>query len=430
MRHKVIALLAALLLAPVFADAEAQARSYGEMFADSTLRIDFTFSGSCYSHIAPTIAFSSLTKYSGWGGRRVNLDSTLREGTADVTLTTMTGDTIYRNPFCTLFQEWLVSEDYSGPKAMEGTVLVPFPRDSVNVTISLRNNRRTTVSRATLRVTPDDILIADHTSRVPLPHTYVYRGEYPDSAKICVAILAEGYTEAEMPLFHQRAREAVDAIFDHEPFASMADRFDFIAVETPNAGSGVSVPAQGVWTDSAFGSHFSTFYSDRYLTTSNVHDLYDAIEATHAGHLIVLANTEEYGGGGIFNFYTLTAADNKMFREVVVHEFGHSFAGLADEYYYDNDIMDGTYPLDIEPWEPNITTKTDFAAKWHRLVDEGKADLVEGAGYRANGIWRGSHDCRMRTNTAPEFCPVCQSAIRDIILWYTENAVSDKHFPD
>lgn len=417
---KVGALAGALLTASCLTGSYARTSAFSEVFADSTLRVDFTFSGDCSHTAHPTIAFSSLSKYKGWGGRHVNLDRTLREGATDVTVTTMDGDTIYRNPFCTLFQEWLVSEDFSGPKAMEGTVLVPFPRDSVDININLRDNRRTTVAKASLRVDPADILIADHTGRMPLPHTYVYRGDNPDSAKICVAILAEGYTVDEMPEFHSHAREAVDAILDHEPFASMADSFDFIAVDTPSAQSGVSIPAKGLWLDTAFGSHFSTFYSDRYLTTSNVRKLYDAIVATPAQHLIVLANTEEYGGGGIFNFYTLTAAKNELFREVVVHEFGHSFAGLADEYFYENDIMQDSYPLDIEPWEPNITTKVDFSSKWQKLIDEGKAGLIEGGGYLSKGIWRGFQDCRMRTNKAPEFCPVCQEAISEIIEWYTK----------
>lgn len=399
--------------------AYAESAKFGDAFADTTLRVDFILSGSCTAGSTPTIAFSKLAKYKGWCGRYVNLNTSLREGAADVTVTTLAGDTLYRNPFCTLFQEWLVSDDTSGPKAMEGTVLVPFPRNAVNITIDLRNNRRTTISRATISIDPSDILITDLTQKPPLPHSYIYRGDYPDSAKIHVAILAEGYTAAEMPKFRQRAREAVDAILDHEPFASLADRFDFIAIETPGNDSGVSIPAKGLWADTAFGAHFSTFYSDRYLTTPNVHKLYDALTSIQAHHLIVLANTDEYGGGGIFNFYTLTAADHENFKEVVVHEFGHSFGALADEYFYPNDIMDGTYPTDIEPWEPNITTQIDFARKWPALIEQGRASLIEGGGYREKGIWRGSRNCRMRSNSAPAFCPVCEAAITEIINWYT-----------
>ena len=412
-------LAAATLLIGALAAPHAQAGDYQTNFADTTLRIDFAFSGACDGS-APTIAFSELSKYKGWGGRRVNLTHALSKGAADVTMTDpATGDTLYINPFNTLFQEWLVSGDESGVRTMEGTVLLPYPRKKVDVTINLRDNRRQTVASSTLKVDPLDILIADHTSRLPQPHSYLYRGENPDTAKISVAILGEGFTAEEMPKFMDKAREAVDAILDHEPFASMADSFDFIAVETPSRDSGVSVPRTGLWLDTPFGSHFSTFYSDRYLTTPHVHDLYDAITSTPAQHLIVLANTDEYGGGGIYNFYTLTTAGNEAFHPVVVHEFGHSFGALADEYYYEGE-MDNTYPLDIEPWEPNITTKVDFNQKWQNLIDEGRSGLIEGAGYRAKGIFRGNEDCRMRTNTAQAFCPVCQQAIREQILWLTK----------
>ncbi len=45
--------------------------------------------------------------------------------------------------------------------------------------------------------------------------------------------------------------------------------------------------------------------------------------------------------------------------------------------------------------------------------------LYEGGGYQSKGVWRGAEDCRMRTNSAPVFCPVCQQAITDIIDFYT-----------
>lgn len=390
----------------------------GAIFADSTLRVDFILSGDAAS--APSIAFGQLSKYTGWGGRQARLDSLLREGAADVTMTTMAGDTLYRNSFCTLFQEWLVSGDTAGPRAMEGTVLVPMPRDSAVVTVTLRDNRRTPRACASLRISPDDILIADRTGRPEYRSTTIHEGKRLQGSKIRVAILPEGYTKGEMKKFRADASTAVGAILSHEPFKSLADRFDFIAVEVPSAQSGVSTPANGDWRDTAFGSHFSTFYSDRYLTTPRVHALYDAAAPTGAQHIIVLANTDVYGGGGIFNFYTLTAAGHEQFAPVVVHEFGHSFGALADEYFYENDILDGTYPLDVEPWEPNITTRVDFPSKWAALTASGEAALIEGGGYRSKGIWRGSDDCRMRTNSAPGFCPVCRHALTDIIIWLTE----------
>lgn len=391
---------------------------FHDSFQDSTLRVDFVLSGNPDgSNIS--VSFQDRTLTSGWGGRRSHLAERLREGAADaVMVCDRTGDTIYSQPFCTLFQEWLVAGDTVGPAAMEGTVLLPYPREKATLTVTLRDNRRNAIARSALRIDPADILIADLTRRRPLPHTYIYKGDMPDSAKIHVAILADGYRREEMPRFLEHARDAVDAILDHEPFASFAEHFDFIAIESESQSSGVAVPVRGKWPATAFGSHFSTFYSDRYLTSPRVHAIYDAITGTPCQHIIVLANTDTYGGGGIFNFYTLTAAGNEKFREVVVHEFGHSFAGLADEYYYDtDDFASESYPLDIEPWEPNITTLVNFASKWQPMVESGDATLTEGGGYRAKGIWRSAKECRMRSNSAPEFCPACREAIREIILW-------------
>ncbi|WP_289188252.1 M64 family metallopeptidase, partial [uncultured Bacteroides sp.] len=144
-------------------------------------------------------------------------------------------------------------------------------------------------------------------------------------------------------------------------------------------------------------------------------------------------NTEEYGGGGIYNSYTLTTAHHPMFRPVVVHEFGHSFGGLADEYFYDDDVMTDTYPLDVEPWEQNISTRIDFSSKWEDMLAQKtpvptptsesktyRVGVYEGAGYSAKGIYRPADNCRMRTNEYPTFCPVCERAIRRVIEFYTE----------
>ena len=116
----------------------------------------------------------------------------------------------------------------------------------------------------------------------------------------------------------------------------------------------------------------------------------------------------------------------------MVHEFGHSFGGLADEYFYDEDVMNGLYPLSIEPWEQNITTRVNFASKWEDMLtkdtpvptpvaDKAKypTGVYEGGGYSAKGIYRPAFDCRMRTNEYPTFCPVCQRSIKRIIEFYT-----------
>ena len=158
----------------------------------------------------------------------------------------------------------------------------------------------------------------------------------------------------------------------------------------------------------------------RYLTTLNLKALHDWLAGIPYEHIIVLVNTEKYGGGGILNSYNLSMAHHRMFKPVVVHEFGHSFAGLADEYAYEQEAIP-MYPADVEPWEPNITTQVNFGAKWKDMV--GKIDgvgLFEGAGYSLKGVYRPENDCRMRTNENPTFCHVCEKAIRDIVDFYTK----------
>ena len=246
---------------------------------------------------------------------------------------------------------------------------------------------------------------------------------------IHIAYLAEGYTEEEMPLFIEDVQVANEALFAHEPFKSLRQRFNIVAVKAESKESGTSEPSKGIWKNTALHSHFDTFYSNRYLTTLHLKDLHDLLAGVPYEHIIVLVNTEEYGGGGILNSYNLSMTHHRMFRPVVVHEFGHSFAGLADEYAYESEQIP-MYPHDVEPWEQNITTLVDFSSKWADMVKPGtpiptSANLsgvgaYEGAGYSLRDVYRPTPDCRMRTNENPEFCPVCQRAIIRLIDFYTK----------
>jgi hypothetical protein len=289
-------------------------------------------------------------------------------------------------------------------------------------------------------VSPSDILIRKMESQ-PANHKYMLRSGSPADC-IDVAILAEGYTAEEMSIFYEDARKAVEAILSHDPFGKYKDSFNFVAVGLESEDSGVSEPGKGEWKNTALGSHFSTFYMDRYLTTLRLKNLHNSLAGIPYEHIIILANTDTYGGGGIYNSYTLTTAHHPAFAPVVVHEFGHSFAGLADEYYYDDQFVEYYYP-DIEPWEQNITTLYDFESKWDDMLPkvigiptapvegdiwakfrngtsmDSMIGVYEGAGYQSKGVYRPFPDCRMKTNAADAFCPVCQRAIARIIEFNT-----------
>lgn len=405
---------------------------FDQYFCDSTLRVDYIFEGVAKSDDCQ-VSVRALHKSPSWAGRRVNLDRLPVEGNGQLIMCDVTsGDTIYTTSFSSLFQEWMVETDTTARRAYENTFLVPMPRRGAYIDLKLMNNRRDVMAHTRHYINPKDILIKQHNT-TPTPHRYIHRG---DSTLNCidVAILAEGYTAEEMDSFYVHAQRTVDAIFSHEPFGSNRDKFNFVAVASPSHDSGVSIPRLGEWKNTAYSSHFSTFYADRYLTTSNVWDIHDSLAGIPYEHLIILANTEEYGGGGIYNSYTLTTARHRTFGVVVVHEFGHSFGALADEYFYESGVLTDTYPLHIEPWEQNITTRVDFASKWADMMapeipvptspDDASlypVGLYEGGGYLMEGVYRPADECRMRNNTTPSFCPVCQRALQRMIDFHIKN---------
>lgn len=383
---------------------------------DRTLRVDYIFSGTATTS---SVSLSRMSVTDGWFGRTANMDKVPVQGNGEIRMKDCeSGRTLYAQSFSTLFQEWQATPEAGRmAKSFENTFLLPMPSAKATVDVKLFNMHGDVVCEYSHVVDPDDILIRKKAAS-EVETRYISKGGDPEDC-IDVVILAEGYTKDEMDTFYADAQIAVDALFSHEPFGSMRNKFNYLAVACPSEDSGVSVPREGQWKNTAVGSHFDTFYTERYLTTLNVFQLHDILDGLPYEHIIILANTETYGGGGIYNSYTLTTAHHKSFRPVVVHEFGHSFGALADEYAYEGDET-VYYYADVEPWEKNITTKVDFASKWQDMIaaEVPGVGLFEGAGYQVKGVWRPVDDCRMRTNTAPSFCPVCQRAIRDIITFY------------
>ena len=426
MRHLLI--IAAMLIGLN----SATAQHFDDYFADQTLRIDYTFIGNSQEQ---HVALREMSKHDNWWGRRVNLAEVPLEGNGDLTLyDAESNKVIYKTSFSSLFQEWITTEEaYRVTKSFEFTILVPMPSKSTIAEVVLRDNTGKE-SHFQHTITPDDVLIHDRSAQQPLPYTYMHKG---GDSKECidVVILAEGYTAEEMGTFMEDARITTDEILSYEPFNSHREKFNFIAIASPSKDSNVSVPQDGAWRETAVGSNFMTFYMERYLTSGNVYAMYDLATNIPCEHFIILANTDTYGGGGIYNSYTLTTAHHKDFRPVVVHEFGHSFGGLGDEYFYlTADNNDEMHSLSHEPWEPNITTLVDFDSKWADMVEKGieiptkvteersknyTVGVYEGGGYRAKGIYRPVDVCRMRNNTAERFCPVCERAIERVILHQT-----------
>lgn len=394
----------------------AQAQVFDEWFCDRTLRLDYVFAGDVQHQ---QLYVDQLVQMPRWYGRRTHLAELPLAGNGQITVRShRSQQVIYRHSFSTLFQEWLATDEAKHTqRSFENVFLVPFPLDTVDITVQLFDFHNHVQATMTHTVSPSDVLISRQGERLVSP--YVTLQQAADTTRcIHIAYVPEGYTAGQMPQYLDHCRQAMKALFRHEPFKSLRPRFNIIALTTPSVDSGVSIPGKGLWLNTVLGSHFDTFYVPRYLTTLHLKQLHNLLAGTPYEHIIILANTPNYGGGGIYNSYNLSYTGGDKFEPVVVHEFGHSFGGLGDEYPYGEE--DPMYFADTEPWEPNLTTLHDFSQKWQNLIDQGRASLVEGGGYQTKGVWRGQADCRMRTNEEPDFCPVCQQALERLIRFYTD----------
>ena len=462
------------------------AQDFDQYFEDKTLRLDYILAGNAKEQ---HIYLEEMMQQNKWAGRRNRLSEKFLNGNGQLVVRDKkTKETIYVWTFSTLFQEWLqYDEAKKVSKAFEASYNVPFPKEPVDITITLTNNHGKVITELTHSVDPKDILIRQIRDN-GIPFHYVWKGmrlgssltteteakpqnvtsekkvnrnfiytEYDQMADVnivdCVdlAIVAEGYTEAQMGKFYNDCQRAVDALFAREPFKSLKNKFNVVAVAAPSKDAGPSVPHDRIWKRGTSGAHYDTFYSDRYLMSQNMHKIYDLLSGVPFEHIMVLVNSDTYGGGGIYNQVTFSTSDHPTFKEVFVHEFGHSYGGLADEYAYD-DMDEEWYPADTEPWEPNITTLKDFSSKWADLIskktpiptpldtkvpnfrDINKNDakemaklnaatqvvgVFEGAGYQSKGCYRPAQECRMKINEVEDFCPVCNRAIQKITEFYT-----------
>ena len=268
-----------------FTFVEGYAQNFADYFQDKTLRVDYIFTGDARQQ---AIYLDELSQLPSWAGRQHHLSELPLEGNGQIIVKDLaTKRCIYKTSFSSLFQEWLTTDEAKETaKGFENSFLLPYPKQPVEVEIVLYSPRREVMANYKHIVRPDDILIHKRGVSHVTPHRYMLQS---GNEKECidVAILAEGYTGKEMDLFYQDAQNACESLFSHEPFRSMKDKFNIIAVASPSTDSGVSVPRENQWKQTAVHSHFDTFYSDRYLTTSRVKSIHNALAGIPYEHIII-----------------------------------------------------------------------------------------------------------------------------------------------
>lgn len=419
-------LFAAIGLLVIFSSSRAQ--SFDNWFREGAMRLDMIFTGSSSTG---SYALSKIRKEPYFSGSKKILLEPFNYGDHQLLVRDQqSGKKIYSYTYCSLFREWqTTSEADSVIRAFNHVVRFPFPRKPVTVELFDRNDAGVFELKWAEELNPEAVY-ADPGN--PLGYkTIDLEINGPPEDKVDLLFLAEGYPMEEMDKFLSDVSRSVDYIFTEEPFRSHRKAFNTRAVLSVSQDRGTDIPGQDIWKNTVMNSNFYTFGIERYMTTLDYVSVCDVASNAHYDQIYILVNTTKYGGGGMYNMYAISAADNEKSQAVVVHEFGHSFAGLGDEYYNSKVAYNDFFNLDVEPWNPNLTTLVDFSAKWIDMIPEGtpiptppedpysgKVGVYEGGGYVSKGVYRPMVDCLMHSNDA-SFCPVCQRAIIQMIKRYT-----------
>ena len=442
MNHRVSTLGLAGALAMVLTlggAAHADAASFGDHFVEgATLRVDYFHTGTFG---VEEINLDALIREGPWAGSRTVLLDPTEGGKHLVTVMRVGRDgtetPLYSRGFSSLFAEWQTTGEAKKGlrRAFHETVRVPFPRRPVQIVLSTRGANGVFQEISRFDVDPGSYLIVPPRLSPGAFPTVTLQEVGPTETAVDVLILGEGYTAAEMEKYHRDLRRFARALFETSPFRERQDAINLRALDLVSAETGMDEPRKGIYRDTALHVAFDTFGSARYLTTLENRNMRDIAGTAAYDTIFIMVNTSRYGGAGVYGLFSIFPSDNEYDEYVMVHEFGHGFAGLGDEYYSSAVAYEEFYPAGVEPWEPNITALLDPEnPRWADLITEGtpcptppdpvahgdgQIGCFEGAGYQPKGLYRPALDCKMFSKGVAPFCAVCARALDEMIDRYT-----------
>ncbi len=446
---------------------------YDRYFTQCCMRLDYVHTGTSTEEI---FSFDEVWKEPLWPGSRTQLIDGLNMGDSRVrVLDDSTGELVYSRGFCTIFNEWkTTAEAVKGlRRSFSESARFPWPKKPVRVCIDGRDKTGGWFEKWSVRLDPAFVNWRREKPFSTVAVTSLIENGDP-SVKVDLVLLPDGYQENEMSKFRKDAERMLKTLFETEPYRSRKKDFNARLVELASNESGIDDPNSGKSRDNALSTTFNTFETDRYALSFDNKTIRKAASLAPYDLVIILMNDPKYGGGGIYNLYSIGSTDNPWAEYVFTHEFGHAFAGLGDEYYTSDVAYSEFYVPGVEPWDPNVTqcTKRD-SLKWRGLVEDdvpvptpwdkdeydsrqaeyqkkrgqlksqgaakaaadsmarandlwsgeflktraysSRVGAFEGAGYSSKGLYRPAVDCRMFSKTMAPFCPVCNRAIRRTI---------------
>jgi len=450
---------------------------YNDYFTNNTLRFDYFHSG-----VADTerISLDELRLEGTWTGSKTNLIDEMELGLYRFEVTDIESEKkIYAYAFASIFGEWQTTGEAADGvwRTIHESQRFPEPKQSFRLVLKKRNPDGTY----------NTIYFAEHdptsrfVNRSPVANSdkvwKIFNNGSPEN-KVDILILGDGYRKVDAKQFKKDAKHLVGVMFDTEPFKSRKADFNVWAIDIFSEESGISNPRQNIWKESVLDLRFNSFDSDRYVLTFANKKLREIAAQAPYDAIMIIFNDPKYGGGGIYNLYSTVSSQSRDADLIFVHEFGHSFASLADEYYTSNVAYQVSLP-EYEPNEPNITALFDPKnLKWKHLVEDGtplptpwgqdaydsiaivyqqnrknmieagasliemdnlskefkqstnfmlksqkyygKVGAFEGGGYLAKGLYRPEIECIMLSFNRSDYCRACSEAIENMIDWYVK----------
>lgn len=344
--------------------------NFNDYFIDKTMRIDYYHIGNAEEEI---ITIDKIYMGGVWAGSKKNLIDNFNNGRYYVKVYDLSsGKLLFSKGFDSYFGEYKTTDPAikGKKKTYHETVLIPFPKNKIRIEFEVRGKDFKLKPFFSEIIDPQDIFVIKENPRKDVEVIEVLRSGKPENM-VDIVIVAEGYTKDERGKLIKDLEKFKKAFFSQEPYKSLMGRFNINCVFKPSEESGCDEPSHGIFKNTAIGATFDSLNLERYLLTEENKILRDIAGVVPYDTLLIMVNHKRYGGGGIYNFFCTFTTDNQWFEYLLLHEFGHSFAGLADEYYTSTVAYNEFYPKGSEPTEPNITALLDPQnLKWKDLLSK------------------------------------------------------------
>jgi hypothetical protein len=475
---KQLSIVLVILLIVYTGRVNSQNTSYSNYFTEQTMRVDYFHSGTKGQEF---FGMDKVYEEGEWPGSKNNLVDNLNLGEYLIKVFDVSSNAlIFSYGYSTVFNEWQTTDEPSAGiyKTFHETVRLPFPKQKIQLTINRRDKQMFFKEIFSSIIDPNDHSAISHErQKYDFKVTQlVHNGS--SAEKVDILIVGDGYRKEDLAKFRMDVKRLNDAMFNTSPFKEHKNDFNVWTIEVLSPDSGIDKPDRGIWKNSVLGAKYNFFGSARYILTEENRTLRDIASAVPYDFVNILINDYRYGGGGIYNLYTTTytigdaPGKDWQMEYVYVHEFGHSFGGLGDEYYSSQVSYTDFYTKGVEPWEPNVTSATkrenlkwknfistdipiptpwektqydslervrgkldrlapDYYQKREPLITQeqailkntkyvGKVGTFEGAGYISQGLYRPSADCRMFSLSLVGFDPVCSASIERVINFYSK----------